>query len=98
MQDYSLSQIKNMQSQAAERVREMQRRAKNKVEQHNASLHRQLPPMQNKSAPPLKLPIDIKSLLGGDSDRALLLTLILLLSQDGECDKMLILALVYIML
>lgn len=112
MQDYSLAQIKNMQSEAAQRVREMQRRAKNKVERHNSELRGNteppLPPSPQKqqmspetkknSALPLIRPIDLKSLIGQDGDRTLLLALILILVQDGQCDEMLLLALIYIML
>ena len=45
MNEYSLSQIKNMQEEATRRVREMQQRSKQKVEQTNRQIdNRALPP------------------------------------------------------
>ena len=45
MNEYSLSQIKNMQEEATRRVREMQQRSKQKVEQTNRQ-------MENRAHPP----------------------------------------------
>lgn len=102
MQNYSMSQIRSMQDDATERVREMHRRAKSKVDEHNKAVRENsAPPVlpQKKSSAPSLLPqLDLNRLLFEDSDRTLILCLILILSLDGECDEMLLLALIYIIL
>lgn len=100
MRNYSINEIKNMQDEATERVRQMHKKAREKVDMHNRAVRNTVPPeAEIQKFEPKKPPIfDIKKLLGGDSDRALILCLILLLSQDEKCDEMLLLALVYIML
>ena len=91
-----------MQDDATERVREMHRRAKSKVDEHNKAVRENsAPPVlpQKKSSAPSLLPqLDLNRLLFEDSDRTLILCLILILSLDGECDEMLLLALIYIIL
>ena len=103
MQNYSMSQIRSMQDDATERVREMHRRAKSKVDEHNKAVRENSPPQitpkKNKQSVPSLLPqLDLNRLLFEDSDRTLILCLILILSLDGECDEMLLLALIYIIL
>jgi len=98
---YSASEIMAMQQDAAERVREMQRRARQRMEQGTR-------PPSPPSAPPApsqhpaafsqKPPAagPLQGLLG-DSDRLLLLLLILVLSQE-KADPALIMALFWLML
>ena len=116
MNEYSLSQIKNMQEEATRRVREMQQRSKQKVEQTNRRMEtRPHPPAASPSpekpdkdtlSPTKKhggglhflKSLDLKQLIGEDSEQTMLLLLILLLLRDDHSDDFLIYALLYIML
>lgn len=100
MRNYSINDIRNMQDEAAARVREMHKKARQKVDMHNKAVRNTVPPESEIINPPIKKPpiFDIKKLIGSDPDRMLILCLIILLSQDKKCDESLLLALVYIML
>ena len=104
---YSASQISSMQQDAIERVREMQRRAREKLESSN----RAAVPAGNFPARPVPAPQSsvqtavspaqpfqgILEKLGIDGETALILILLLLLLNEGA-DRSLILALVYILM
>ena len=110
---YSASQISAMQQDAIERVREMQRRAREKLESSNqiaAAPARQQPVQQaayRQSSPSPAVPAVSASpaqpfqgfleKLGLDGETALILILLFLLINEGA-DQTLILALVYILM
>ncbi len=95
-----------MQQDAIERVREMQRRAREKLESSNRSV-----PTAQPTAQPISRPIAVPQTenspaqpfqgilekLGIDGETALILILLLLLLNEGA-DRSLILALVYILM
>lgn len=95
-----------MQQDAIERVREMQRRAREKLESSNRSLPAAQPTAHPVSRPPAasqteNSPVQpfqgILEKLGIDGETALILILLLLLLNEGA-DRSLILALVYILM
>ena len=95
-----------MQREAAERVREMQHKARQRVEQTNRMTAPSLPPeppRPPKPAPPPPNPTPVPPFQGIldrlnlDGETVLLLLLLLLLINDGG-DRTLILALVYLLL
>lgn len=94
---YSASEIMAMQQDAAERVREMQRRARQRMEQGGRPPA--APAAPSRPAVPQSGPPQAGLLQGllGDSDRLLLLLLILVLSQE-ETDPALMMALFWLML
>lgn len=114
MQDYSLNQIKRMEQEATRRAREYNSRAKPRSDFQNKSHENQPQITQNNTnKPPQKErepqqkkrgsfsflnALDIKKLIGENSEQAMLLLLILILSNDNTCDEYLIYALIYIML
>ncbi len=102
-----------MQEEAAGRVREMQRQARARLEgvqpalpQDPPRLSPPVPPKRAASppAPPHHPPAGLDGLmgqlgiLGGDSDRAMLMLLLLLLSRQGSCSPGLIAALFWLMM
>ena len=106
MQDYSLNQIKRMEQEATRRAREYNSRAKPPVEQNKqkspaevAKARPKEPPVQKKRGSFSFLnALDLKKLIGENSEQAMLLLLILILVNDNTCDEYLIYALIYIML
>lgn len=110
---YSASEIMAMQRDAAERVREMQRRARQRMEQGNppappVALHTPPPSMQQTSPLPGQFPpsnqlpgqpqaVGLLQSLLQDSDRILLLILLLVLYQE-KADPALMLALAWLMM
>lgn len=113
MADYTLAQIRAMQEDAANRVREMNRRSKNTLSKSNGAMmnhsekeQSQKPPeknAQNTSAVSHKSPLsflkslDLRQLISG-GEQSMLLLLIMILMTDSEGDDYLIYALIYIML
>ena len=114
MQDYSLNQIKRMEQEATKRAREYNSRAKPPTNVQNKSYENQPQITQNNTNKPHQKErepqqkkrgsfsflnaLDIKKLIGENSEQAMLLLLILILSNDNTCDEYLIYALIYIML
>ena len=105
MDDYSFNQIKRMEQEATRRAREARQRAKPPQEAEkepdinnkNMSVHK--PSQQQKrSSFSFLNALDIKKLIGENSEQAMLLLLILILSHDNTCDEYLLYALIYIML
>ena len=114
MADYTLAQIRAMQEDAANRVREMNRRSKNTLSKSNGAMlsggeqeQRAAPPdrqkQNEKPAVNHKNPLSfLKSLdlrqLISGGEQSMLLLLIMILMTDSEGDDFLIYALIYIML
>lgn len=114
MADYTLAQIRAMQEDAANRVREMNRRSKNTLSKSNGAMlsgdekeQRASPPdrqkQNEKPAVNHKNPLSfLKSLdlrqLISGGEQSMLLLLIMILMTDSEGDDFLIYALIYIML
>ncbi len=104
---YSASQISSMQQDAIARVREMQRRAREKLQASNPpAVPQPAPPSGPARAgnhsprpqPPAEAPLQgFLDRLGLDGETALILLLLLLLLNDGA-DRTLILALAYILI
>lgn len=112
MDEYTHNQIKKMEQEATKRAREASMRAKPmqqgnsvKVPQKDAK-----EPMLDRNSKPDSLQsqkrgslgflnaLDLKKLIGENSEQAMLLLLILILSNDNTCDEYLLYALIYIML
>ncbi len=106
MDDYSFNQIKRMEQEATKRAREASMRAKpapkqqerSKEPSHNQHQNKQQTQMQKRSSFSFLNALDIKKLIGENSEQAMLLLLILILSHDNTCDEYLLYALIYIML
>lgn len=125
--DYTPEQLRQMQQEAAERVREMQRRARARLEggqpvretrtapesRSRSStgeipyLSPPVPPPPSQSQPQTQPPVNgLSGLLGqlglqngsGDSDRTMLMMLLMLLSSQGNCSPGLIAALFWLMM
>lgn len=108
---YSASQISAMQQDAVERVREMQRRAREKLESSNqiasapvrqqpvqqAAYRQSSPAVPAAPASPAQPFQGFLEKLGLDGETALILILLFLLINEGA-DQTLILALVYILM
>lgn len=103
-QDYSYSELMQMQDKAIERVREMQERARRTVEE-NPIEGIDEPPPREEEKPEEIFPPKIKSGIpksgiplgiNMDKDKATVLPLLLLLMKEGA-DSLLLLALIYIM-
>lgn len=113
MADYTLAQIRAMQEDAANRVREMNRRSKSTLSKSNGAMMNhsdkeqpQKPVDKSKSNEmtvnhknPLSFlkSLDLRQLISG-GEQSMLLLLILILMTDSEGDDFLIYALIYIML
>ena len=114
MDDFSFNQIKQMEQEAlrlAKLSKERQKSAENgsktvqngsKTAENNQKKpenHSNLPQKtQKRSSFSFLNALDIKKLIGENSEQALLLLLILILSHDNTCDEYLLYALIYIML
>lgn len=109
--NYSPEELRRMQEEAARRVREMQRQARARLEggqpappQEPPRLSPPVPPKRPPAPPPSPPPAGLDGLmgqlgmLGGDSDRAMLLLLLFLLSRQGSCSPGLIAALFWLMM
>lgn len=99
MPDYSFNQIKRMEQEALKRAKLAASMAKPPEK----------PPAPPAPPPPEKPPIkrnslgflnalDLKKLIGENSEQALLLLLILIIANDADGDEYLLYALIYIML
>ena len=86
---YSTNQIKRMEQEATKRALEAKQKAKPQ---------RQDKPTKNSGAFSFLNALDIKKLIGENSEQAMLLLLILILANDNTCDEFLLYALIYIML
>ncbi len=105
---YSISEFSSMQQDAIQRVREMQRKARERLEESNRMAAAVPPPapVRQAAAPPPQaagqrnppaLPFQgLLDSLGMDGETALILILLLLLLNEGA-DRMVILALVYLL-
>lgn len=113
MADYTLAQIRAMQEDAANRVREMNRRSKNTLSKSNGAIANRSEKEQSQKPPDKPAPkeiaanhknplsflksLDLRQLISG-GEQSMLLLLILILLTDSEGDDFLIYALIYIML
>lgn len=101
MDNYSYNQIKRMEQEATKRAREASMRAKpnNKsVEEAKPPHNHQKNQINKRSSFSFLNALDLKKLIGENSEQAMLLLLILILSHDNTCDEYLLYALIYIML
>ena len=113
MADYTLAQIRAMQEDAANRVREMNRRSKSTLSKSNGAMmshsEKEQPEKPNEKAKPNEVEanhksplsflksLDLRQLISG-GEQSMLLLLVLILMTDSEGDDFLIYALIYIML
>lgn len=102
MDNYSFNQIKKMEQEATRKARETNARAKplpqtedKSKEQNNKVLQKGT---NKRGSFSFLNALDIKKLIGENSEQAMLLLLILILSNDNTCDEYLLYALIYIML
>ena len=108
--DYSPQQLQKMQQEAAERVRQMQRIARERLERTAAAAPVLSPPGSSPGSPPGAFsspnpspppqnqpPAQTESRPGIDRDRLLILMLIFLLSSDGTCSPGLLAALFWLL-
>ena len=100
--DYSPQQLQKMQQEAAERVRQMQRIARERLERTAAAAPVLSPPgafsSPNPPPPPQNQPpAQTESRPGIDRDRLFILMLIFLLSSDGTCSPGLLAALFWLL-
>ena len=100
--DYSPQQLQKMQQEAAERVRQMQRIARERLERTAAATPVLSPPgafSSPKPPPPPQNqpPAQTESRPGIDRDRLFILMLIFLLSSDGTCSPGLLAALFWLL-
>ena len=103
MDNYSFNQIKRMEQEATKRAREASMKAKplpsEKATNNVSNEHKQnMTQMKKRDSFSFLNALDIKKLIGENSEQAMLLLLILILSHDNTCDEYLIYALIYIML
>ena len=104
--DYSPQQLQKMQQEAAERVRQMQRIARERLERTAAAAPVLSPPGSPPGAfsspkppppPQNQPPAQTESRSGIDRDRLFILMLIFLLSSDGTCSPGLLAALFWLL-
>lgn len=86
---YSTNQIKRMEQEATKRALEAKAKA---------TPTKQEMPNKNNGAFSFLNALDIKKLIGENSEQAMLLLLTLILANDNTCDEFLLYALIYIML
>ena len=106
--DYTKEQLQRMQQDAIMRVRDMNKRSKSQPtqapplknqENEHKNEHKATTPVQQKNGIFNFLQaLDIKKLIGENSEQALLLVLILVLMNEEKTSDWLLYALIYIML
>ena len=110
MDEYTHNQIKRMEQEATKRAREASMRAKPNPQSktlkempkfqddHKPQEHKNAEKMQKRGSLGFLNALDLKKLIGENSEQAMLLLLILILSHENTCDEYLLYALIYIML
>lgn len=96
MQDFSYNQIKRMEQEATKRALEARKKAK--PESSTKTEKNETLETKNHGAFSFLNALDLKKLIGENSEQAMLLLLILILANDNTCDEYLLYALIYIML
>lgn len=94
MNEFSSNQIKRMEQEATRIAREYNARSKPAPINENKSK----PPQNKRGSFSFLNALDLKKLIGENSEQALLLLLILILANDNTSDEYLLYALIYIML
>ncbi len=87
---YSTNQIKRMEQEATRKALEARQKAKPQAVQEPVSKHQGVFSFLNA--------LDIKKLIGENSEQAMLLLLTLVLANENTCDEFLLYALIFIML
>lgn len=90
---YSNNQIKRMEQEATKRALEAKAKAMPQKQQRTEEK-----PIKKSGAFSFLNALDIKKLIGENSEQAMLLLLTLILANDNTCDEFLLYALIYIML
>ena len=89
---YSSNQIKKMEQEATKRALELRAKATQQNQKNQESN------LKKSSAFSFLNALDIKKLIGENSEQAMLLLLTLILANDNTCDEFLLYALIYIMI
>ena len=97
MDNFSHNQIKLMEQEATRRARELNKKSKPPPLEQTHS-HPKNTQNKNKGVFSFLNALDLKKLIGENSEQAMLLLLILILSNENSCDEFLLYALIYIML
>ncbi len=95
MPEFSQNQIKRMEQEATLRAKKLASMAKPPEQPQNKPPS---PPPKKRSSLGFLNALDLKKLIGENSEQALLLLLILILANDSNGDEYLLYALIYIML
>ncbi len=97
MENFSQNQIRAMEQEATRRARELSKKSKPQPIDTTLS-SAQNKPQKNKGIFSFLNALDLKKLIGENSEQAMLLLLILVLANENTCDEFLLYALIYIML
>ncbi len=97
MENFSQNQIRAMEQEATRRARELSKKSKPQPSPVSQT------PKENKTTKNKGIfsflnALDLKKLIGENSEQAMLLLLILVLANENTCDEFLLYALIYIML
>ena len=99
MNEYSYNQIKRMEQEATKRALEARQKAKPEPEKsENKQKLKEIPQDKKRGSFSFLNALDLKKLIGENSEQAMILLLILILANDNTCDEYLLYALIYIML
>ena len=97
MENFSQNQIRAMEQEATRRARELNKKSKPQT-LPSSQTTAQNNPQKNKGIFSFLNALDLKKLIGENSEQAMLLLLILVLANENTCDEFLLYALIYIML
>ena len=98
MDAYSYNQIKRMEQEATKRALEARQKAKPEPERNESKKLKEIPHNKKRGSFSFLNALDLKKLIGENSEQAMLLLLVLILANDNTCDEYLLYALIYIML